>query len=415
MSQKEKKIAEACLALPFDGRWELWALPHGGAPRLRQPEGDPATFPLTTNATLALPTTALNCIPLWLLTQDPDQIPEMVHLQLEQRGLIGPEGQEPVHAFRIVPQSLFPDRSLVLLTLLRDDIPSPLCRADYQHFEAAPRCLDLPHNQYILWRELDRLVLALTRGREPVFFQPLCASDPGPDLCTEIRCIHMALAAQKIAPENPGLTLWAGLEPAALEFLGRELGLPVAVARRPPPRLPAPAWDLKPRAARAEQERRARAKRTSAIVAIAAAVYLAAVGAFAAHVALLKRSVEANRAELVANQPAVERVRDAASRWNAMELVLDPHLNPLEFLLQATEAMAPEGVRMTHFQIAGYKLRIEGEARPPTAFVAYREQLEHHAFFDGFRWERAEPVIEANNIAKFSIQGTHPYAPADNK
>lgn len=415
MSGKEKKSAEACLALPFDGRWELWALPHGAPPRLRSPQGDPSNFPLTANATLALPSTALNCMPLWFLTPNADQIPDMLRLQLEQRGLAGGEGPDPVHAYRVVPQDKHPDRSLVLLTLLRDDLPPPLCRADFSHFEAAPRCLDLPANQYTLWRELDRLVLALTRGREPIFFQPLCATDPGPDLCAEIRCIHMSLAAQKIAPQNPSLTLWAGLEPAALELLQHEIGFPVTVARRPPPHLPTPAWDLTPHPVRAEKERRQRARRTSAIVAASAAVYLLAVGAFVAHIALLKRSVEAARDELRAQQPAVERIRDAASRWNAMELALDPQLNPLEFLLQATDAMAPEGVRMTHFQIAGYKLRIEGEARPPTAFVAYREQIEHHAFFNGFRWERAEPVIEANNIAKFSIQGSHPYAPADNK
>lgn len=415
MSGKEKKGAEACLALPFDGRWELWALPHGGPPRLRSPQGDPSTFPLTANATLALPTTALTCIPLWLLTPNAELIPDMVRLQLEQRGLLGGEGPEPVHAFRIVPQDQHPDRTLLLLTLLRDDLPAPLCRADFHHFDAAPRCLDLPPNQYTLWRELDRLVLALTRGRDLIFFQPLCAADPGPDLCTEIRCIHMSLAAQKIAPQNPSLTLWAGLEPAALELFQHELGFPVTIARRPPPRPPVPAWDLAPHSARAEQVRRQRVKRTSSIAALAAALYFLGIGAFAAHIALLKRSVEATSAQLHTDQPAVERIRDAASRWNAMELALDPHLNPLEFLLQATDAMAPEGVRMTHFQLAGYKLRIEGEARPPTAFVAYREQIEHHNFFSGFRWERSEPVIEANNIAKFSIQGSHPYAPTDNK
>ncbi|HPA16861.1 MAG TPA: hypothetical protein PLU30_03875 [Verrucomicrobiae bacterium] len=415
MSGQEKKNAEACLALPFDGHWELWALPRAAAPRLRVPQGDPARFPLSANATLALPTTALTCLPLWLLTSDAEQIPGMIRLQLEQRGLVGGEGPEPVHAFRIVPQDTHADRSLVLLVLLRDDAPNDLCRADFQRFDAAPRCLNLPPDQYTLWRELDRLVLALTRGRDPIFFQPLCATDPSIDLCTEIRCIHMSLAAQRIAPAKPSLTIWAGVEPAALELLQHELGFPVTTARRPPPRLPAPAWNIMPHAVRAEQERRKQAKRTSGIVAIAAVLYLLGIGAFVAHIALLKKSVEASRVQLHVDQPAVERIRDAASRWNAMELALDPQLNPLEFLLQATDAMAPEGVRMTQFQLSGYKLRIEGEARPPTAFVAYREHIEHHAFFSGFRWERAEPVIEANNIAKFSIQGSHPYAPTDKK
>lgn len=415
MADGDKKSAEVSLVLPFDGRWELWSLPHGGAPRLRPTDGDPSNFPLAPSATLALPTTALTCLPLWLLTPNAEQAEGMIHLQLEQRGLMGGDAPEPVHAFRTIPQDRQSERTLVSLSLLRDDIPEGLRRADFTRFEVAPRCLDLPANQYTLWRELDRLVLALTVDRELVFFQPLCATDPGEDLCTEIRCIHMALAAQKIAPLRPSLTIWAGLDPAALELLQLELGFPVNTARRPPPRLPVPAWNLMPHSVRSEKERRVRARRTKTIAAAVIALYLIAVGAFAAHIALLKKSVDEADRELTANQPAVERIRDAASRWNAMELALDPKLNPLEFLLQATDAMAPEGVRMTHFQVAGYKLRIEGEARPPTAFVAYREQIEHHAFFEGFRWERSEPVIEANNIAKFSIQGSHPYAPADNK
>lgn len=415
MSSNDKKNGEACLALPFDGKWELWALPHGAAPKIRPVEGDPSSFPLTSNATLGLPSTALTCLPIWLLTPEADQVPEMIRLQLEQRGLVGGDGPEPIHAFRIVPQDRYPERSLVLLTLLRDDIPPELRRADFTRFEPAPRCLDLPANQYTLWRERERLVLALTLGRELIFFQPLCGTEPSHDLCTEIRCTHMALVAQKIAPLRPSLTIWAGVDPGALEFLQRELGFPVSTTRRPPPRLPSPEWNLMPAAVRAEKERRGKARRTAALVTAAALIYLLGVGAFIAHIAILKKSGDQASHLLRSNQPAVERIRDAASRWNAMELALDPKLNPLEFLLQATEAMAPEGVRMTHFQVAGYKLRIEGEARPPTAFVAYREQIEHHGFFDGFRWERSEPVIEANNIAKFSIQGSHPYAPTDSK
>ena len=113
----------------------------------------------------------------------------LVEMQLEKSGLKPEPGSGRMLDYRTVQtvDSGEGRRHLILATVLNADYHHPLPNKGAEEFDVSARFLTLPGNHIVIWRELGRLVAALTRGGELVYFQGLNSSEFDSAAVQEIR------------------------------------------------------------------------------------------------------------------------------------------------------------------------------------------------------------------------------------
>src|SRR5260221_754580 len=151
--------------------WEVWVIGAQADAKCVQTCATPRDNPLRRNATLALPVSQAFCLPLWLNETDAKQFAGMIPLQLELRGL-QPRGNGPaVFDWTVVARE--GTRTLVMVGVLPSSIAAEMQAGDYPAFDLSARYLSFPENSLTLWREQDRLAVAITRGQNLVYYQAL--------------------------------------------------------------------------------------------------------------------------------------------------------------------------------------------------------------------------------------------------
>ena len=173
----------------------------GAQARFTGTRDTPADARPSPQSVLALPLRQLFAVPLWLATTDPALMREMIFLQLERRGLsAGRNGTGLVFDYRVVATA--DNKTLVLAVALPGALPPQLC-LDLRAYEPSARLLPLPPDQFILWREEGRLVLAATRGGELAYFQALGDSEFTPPRLLELQCVKLQLRGHGDHPAPP--------------------------------------------------------------------------------------------------------------------------------------------------------------------------------------------------------------------
>ena len=166
------KRREKLLLRPVeDGKWEAWALDDAAPAVLAKTCALPDEAQPSSQSVLALPVRQLFAVPLWLATSDPALMRDMIFLQLERRGLAGRSAQDAVFDYQVV--SAAENQTLVLAVSLPGNLPPHLCPAQLRNFEPSALTYALPPDGFTIWIEDDRLVLAVTNGPRPVYFQAL--------------------------------------------------------------------------------------------------------------------------------------------------------------------------------------------------------------------------------------------------
>ena len=381
--------------------WELWVL-SGTTAECVQVCAEPGDNRLRRTTTLALPLGEVFCLPLWLNETDPRQFRGVIALQLEMRGL-QPRGQAAVFDWSVVAKE--ESRTLVLVGILPASLPDEIQAETYPGFDLSARYLPLPEDAITVWREGDRLVLAITRGRELAYFQALAEDRLTARVRQDLVCTRQVLSLQEVLGPLRQVVVWADVTPEEAAALQEALTLPVVTGDRPPPRAPAARWDLVPaRVSRAKESRQNRRWITLGLLALLG-VYLLFVGWMLSRYLLVSAEVKALRQWQVEHASALDSVHATQAAWKDLRPVVDEKSYPLEMLSHVQQALPADQLHLTLYEANDGNIMIKGEAKNIAAAFQFLDHLKNDRAFASYTWDMAQPHLLPNDLAQFQVEG----------
>lgn len=391
-----RRTSQQMLSFPGEERREFWQCQADGS--CQPAEAGPCTV-------VGVESIAFDSAPFWSLDQEegPD---DAVALRWEGMGL----EQEPdacLWTHWVVTRK---DKQLLVGTLAfaPDVVATTQGREglEAERFEVSAQLLPLPIDGIAVWRELGRHVVAFTRGAQLLHLTVLAARTLDADAAFEIRDTHAALLAHEQAGTVAAVRVWAACEPdfaPQLACLFEDAS--VLKEKRPDPRLPAHGSGLLPAevAQGRRQQRALRQKMT--MVAIAALIYVCFFGAWWMRLQWRESKINTASAQVDAQQPEIETIREAQANWLEMEGAIDPDLYPLEIYHQIVSLLPPEGIRLKEFQIDQGKIVIAGEATSVNHALGFKDKLAACQPLQRYAWNFPVPSIREDNRADFRTTG----------
>ena len=311
------------------------------------------------------------------------------------------------------------NRTLAIVTILPADFPDALCIAKAKSYVTTAAILPLPDNRIVLWRERDHLVLAVTRGGDPVYAQVLVRHTQDfrftDQVVREIRNIQLALKMEQVIDSIAGVTLW-GEWPRGVDAL-KLLHLPVNTAPRPAPaaeRILAATTrsTLLPLPLQAARVTLSKRDRNLRLAIIAVAGYLALI----LLLAIYTHSVQARAAKLMVSvnrdKPVADTLEKTVASWRAMEPAIDPKLYAIEQFYQCASVLPGAGVRFDTFETQGTTIKINGIARNAPTVFRFVDRLKKNKALSDYQWKMGQPKLQKDDTAEFKIEGTLRYGPA---
>jgi len=387
--------------------WEVWVL--GGAkrePQIVQVCQSPLENRLRSISTLVLPVVQVHCLPLWLNETDTRQLGGMIPLQLESRGL-QPRNEPAVFDYSVVATE--ENRTLVLVGVLPASLPAELHAEAYESFDLSARYFKLPQNALTLWREHDRLVVAITRGPNLVYFQALSEGEVTERIVQDLNSVRATLEIQDILAPLRLVVAWTPLRPEERIALKGAFNLQIVEEEGPPPEVPAQPWKLVPHAI--GEVRRSRESRRWIGRALAGlfVVYLLALAWFAWQYVQTSMKVAELRKWQDAHSADVDTVMSGRAAWKQLAPVVDYKYYPLELLKRIQAAIPADQLHLTLFECDSQgKLQIRGEAKNVAGAFTFFEKLKNDSYFSRYNLQMGNPRPLPNDLASFQItEGSH--------
>ena len=277
MSKQNNKDTSICF--PGEEAWELWKMKSGVFELVETAvmEDGGVTKPFKSATHFAFPIVSAFAVPVWASSEDKNVVNGVVEMHLEGLGVQpgNPVGQLVDHRVALRKDG----RSLVLATVLSEGYELSLPRQNPDHFDISARFLVLPSNHITVWKELGRLVLAVTRDDSIVHFQALSSEQIDSEAVREIKCLLMQLSTEGVLNAPAGLVLWvAGVDEEIVELAGRELDMKVLRDLRPPPVLPEKGSVLLPSVVAVQRQTAARRRKIANIALAALVIWGALIG-----------------------------------------------------------------------------------------------------------------------------------------
>jgi hypothetical protein len=380
--------------------WELWLLSGKSSARLVQTCATPLDNRLSKDTTLALPVSQVFCLPLWLNETDPRQFSGMIPLQVEMRGLQPRGTATAVFDWTLVAKE--GNRTLVVVGVLPASLPRAIHAEIYESFDLSARCLPTPADALLLWKEQDRLVMAITRGTSLVYFQALAEGEITSRVVQDLKSAQASLAMHDILAPLQQVILWTNASPEEVAALEEGLGLPVHAEERPAPVAPAQPWKLVPsvvgEARRLREGRRWRMQVLLAVVGL----YLLAVAWMVSRLVIVSMKVDSLREWQAAHAPGVDLVHEGRAKWQDLAPVVDTSRYPLELLLHVQQAL-PADLHLTLFEVTEDHLRISGESKTPAGAFQFFDTLKSDSSLSGYTLNMGNPRLLPNDLAQFQI------------
>jgi hypothetical protein len=360
---------------------------------------------LRKNSTLALPVSQVFCLPLWLNETDPKQFAGMIPLQLELRGL-QPRGTEPaVFDWTVVAQE--GTRTLVMVGVLPATLAPEMHAEAYEAFDLSARYLPFPENTLTLWKEQDRLAIAITRGQNLVYYQVLAEGQITLRVLQDISCAQATLAMHNMVTPQQKVMLWTEISPEEFSSLREALKLPIGQQECPPPVAPRQPWKLTPSIVGEAKRTRANRQWQRRAFLIFLVVYLLAVAWLVTQYILTSMKVDELRKWQSDHAQALALVQDGRAVWKELAPVVDTKDYPLELLLQASQSIPAEQLHLTLFEAGGGHLLIKGETKDVAGASQFYNKLKSDPYFSDYTLEMANPSPLPNDLWRFQIEGTH--------
>jgi hypothetical protein len=381
--------------------WELWTFSENKQAHFVRRLSTPSE--VTGEMVVALPAEYTFTFPAWLASSDRSVIPEILHLQLEKRGLLSKNSADSVVDYRVIETR--DNQSLAVATILQSEFPKELTFERVKRFEPSAYAFVLPQDRLIIWREQGRLTVAATRGRDAVAVQVLGDRQLSETAALELKCIAFQLEAQHLCERFLGVTLWGEFTVEESERLQRHLGLKVTRDMVPPPDLPQIRSKLLPPEVSSLHEKQRRRRQIRSAIGLLAAIYVLGVLGLIGSIYWQRHVAEDLRRHLQEQSPTVSAIQRTAERWLQVELAVNPKLYPVEVLYQIAGLLPHDGLRLTAFEIQNGKVSIRGEASTSPAAFKFAEDIKAKPELQMFSWQMASPILRPDGRAEFTIEG----------
>ena len=401
---KQKERAE--LLVPGEAVWERWSS-IGGAALTKDAEfpEDRASFTaVARRRCLALPTSWLRVLPAWLKGKR-EHLPAAAALYAERMGLRTESGAAALDVAVLVEKT---DTNLVRIMALGEEIPA-LAALDQLPDACVPAasCFDLPENSLTIWRELGRLVMALSIGNRAAYFSVLGSNALDENAVREISGVCFQLGFQSVLGGLDAVVLWTreGNE----QIIANTIGLPVRREARPAPRMRGRGKDaLVPPALRLAKAKHDKKSRSRMIALAAGAV--AALGIFLVTALTVWARMERNslREQITTLTPKAAKVTEMQKAWSEVATAVDPEACAMEFLLCCMEPTAASQVTLTDFEFAPDHLVLRGRTTDAGKALQFSQEIKGVPSLAVLAWETSPPSIAGDNTATFELKGVRP-------
>jgi len=404
---------EAGICLPGELTWELWKHSSGGW-QSTQAENSPAAF--KTAAVFGYPVSAAFAMPIRAATGDEDLLPDIVDFQLEKANLKPETPVGRLMDWRLVERE--ENRTLLLASVLNAEMADDLPKEAPQRFEISPYLYYLPDDHLIIWKELGRLVFAVTRGDQPVYYHALNAQVLSTATVAELEQLLMPLFTQSIITHLEGIVLWTeAVEPGAAEELARVFNARVRSERRPKPTLPATVSPIEPVSVAMEKIRSARMRRVRNIVAACLLGYLAVPGFFAVRWFLAKGDVDKLQAKVKSMELTYGNVASRIAQWDFMQAAINVDRYPIELFhhIMAPLYQPNSRVRLLNIEIdrklkengdnISISIKGESDAQNASPISIYETKIKSTAALKDFKWESTNNAENASGARSFTLTG----------
>ncbi len=365
MSKQQDKDKSICF--PGEESWELWRQKAGIFELAETAEFEEGSIakPFKSATYFAFPIVSAFAVPVWASSEDKAVVQGVVEMHLEGLGVKpgNPVGQLVDHRVALRKDG----RSLVLATVLSEGYELSLPRQSPNHFDVSARFLVLPSNHITVWKELGRLVLAVTRDDSIVHFQALSAEQIDEEAVREIKCLMLQLSTEGVLDSPSGLMLWVeGVDEATVELAHRELGIRVLRDLRPAPVLPEKGSQLLPTVVAIQRHAAERRRKIRNIALAVAAVWVCVMAWFIYGYAVQKKEADRQAMVMQKKRPEAEWIPAFEERYKLIRDSIEVPRFPVELYYRVHAKLIPY-VRLTSFSIENDTLRLQGEARDSNA------------------------------------------------
>ena len=405
-----KSLAKGQRALLLPGPtgaepWELWALGGKASAEPVQICATPLDNRLRKNTTLALPVSQVFCLPLWLNETDAKQFAGIIPLQLELRGL-QPRGTETaIFDWTVAAQE--GTRTLVMVGVLPATLAPEIHAEAYETFDLSARYRPFPESTLTLWREHDRLAVAITRGKNLVYYQALAEGRVTARVVQDLNCAQATLAMQGIITPLQKVVVWTEISPEELAVLQETVPLPIEQEECPPPVAPRQPWKLTPSTVGEARRTRASRRWQRRALLVFLAVYLLAVAWMVSQFVMTSLKVDDLRKWQSEHTQALALVQDGRASWKELAPVVDTASYPLELLFHASQSIPTDQLHLTLFEASAGHLLIKGEAKNVAGAFQFLSKLKGDPYFSGYTLDMGNPrPLPSNDLAQFQIEGT---------
>jgi hypothetical protein len=399
MSAKSNKTTTQLL-LPAETGWQFWS---GGTPTLLKEFPDmPGAFSKeAAKHVLALPATGLWVLPAWL-KGDAADLRDMGQLHLERMSVRIPEHDR---SFMVDSLGQEDDGHLARIIALRD-APVPLSDLTLPPAECAvsAACYPLPSNAIILWRELGKLVAAITVGPRLAYFSALSSSKLDNNGVAELNNICLQLTFQRVLTQLDRMVLWIDDElPPELQAT---TAMEVIRQDKPQPRIGmSPGTSLMPAEITAATEASAASGKRRVMILTAGFALCALFAGFAMLIGWASQERDTLREQVALIMPKASKVGQHKAAWVEVGSAVDPDLMPMGLLLRCMEPSASAQIAVTHFECTGDTIILRGRAPDASPALKYIEELKNTESLAAYTWESGTPQVGTQGT-EFEIKGT---------
>ncbi len=405
------------LFIPGPVCWELWKTDSKGVLELAKTTEFDGIVPgkVPAGVHFAFPVATAFAVPFWASTDDPALLADVGDLQLEKLRLKPDANLGTLREYHVVDQ--VGSRSLAVATVLNAPAEMEFSKNPPEGFQVSPMHHRLPSDAVTVWRELGRLVMAVTRNDTPVYFQSLSSSEFDAEAIQAIRCVVLQLGTQEAISgiDEVVLRIDGVRDPKLAEMILRELRVPARFENPVAPILPKEKGTLVPEDVAILRHRREVQQRWRKRLTVAGLVYLVVVGFFVTRLFIEEQKAAALSVQIQEVQPEADAIRRTQMRWDSMRLAIDADAYPIETMLKCVQLLPPRGVRLTEFEYSEDVIVLKGEASSAPEAIKFKGVLTSAEAFRDYEWNFPPPVIVPNKGATFQTSGKSKYASTENQ
>jgi hypothetical protein len=388
-----------CIRLPGEEARELWHSDASGSWKRAETDDGRA------GGLWGIECIGLDSAPFWSLSSKVAgaSLGETAALHWEALGLIGEAWGRNWACWQVDEEQHQTLAGTAALVPGDEDTPWRACMPEA--FDVSARLFEIPAQEMAVWKELGRYVTVFQRGQGVMHFSVLQSRELNADAAWEIRDLALSLEVRGFIHQLHGCRVWTQAGDAFTSTLKEALGVRVRTEAKPAPHLPKVHADLLPAEAGKLREERASRKRMAGYIALACLAYVLFFGGWTGLLYFREHRLQ-KESELQSRlAPEVEAVRQAKTRWYALEAATNRDLYPVEVFYQIVSMLPDDGVRLLNFSMDEEKIAMGGEVRALSYGLRFKDDLLGNQALQRYTWQFSQGTANEDGRSTFNVDG----------